>query len=310
MPFISVVIPVYNKQKYIKDSIQSVLNQNFDDFEIIIIDDGSTDHSVEILETLTDSKINLYKQSNHGVSYTRNKGVQLSSGKLIAFLDADDYWYPDHLQKIVKLYHQYPEAHFFATAYEVEYPGGLIKKFRLYHEPKSKLFSKFYQYIKGSPIFYTSNFAIKKDVYIKEKGFKENIHGEDTEFFYRLGYQYLLAYDSSITLRYKNQSENSLFAHYETDRKVLLLKELKEFEQKDKELKRILDLNRFAWVMEYKVLKKNGQAKELMKQISIENMNFFQRILLKTPGKILKILKRIQQFLIQNKIYLTPFEKS
>ncbi len=310
MPAVSVVIPVFNKQKYVENSLKSVLNQTFKDFEIIIIDDGSTDNSPRIIEKFTDRRIKFFKQSNQGVSYTRNKGVELSNSPLIAFLDADDYWYPFHLQTIIKLYKEFTQADFFATGYEVKYPGGLVKKFQFKPEKQERILEKFYRYIEGSPLFYTSNFAIKKDIFKKEKGFKTHIHGEDTEFFYRLGYHYRLAYNPSITLRYMNKTENSLFANYETDRKVIILNELKSIEAKDIYMKKMLDLNRFAWSLEYKVSGEYQKAIELVKQIDKKNLNFIQKILLKSPASVIKKLKRLQEFLIKNRIYISPFKKT
>lgn len=89
----SIIIPVYNVEKYLKKCIDSVLNQTYQDFEIIIVNDGSTDNSSQILNNYKDNdKIIIINQSNHGLSYSRNKGVEKSSGEYILFLDSDDYY--------------------------------------------------------------------------------------------------------------------------------------------------------------------------------------------------------------------------
>ena len=97
MPFFSVVIPLYNKENYIKQTLESVLCQTFQDFEIVVVDDGSTDDGVEVVKSLSDDRIILYQQPNKGASSARNYGVQVSSSPWVALLDADDIWYKDHL---------------------------------------------------------------------------------------------------------------------------------------------------------------------------------------------------------------------
>ena len=92
MPFFSIIIPLYNKEKFIENTIQSVLGQSFEDFELIVVNDGSTDTSLELVNKLKDKRIKTYSISNAGVSKARNFGIQKATSKLIVFLDADD-WY-------------------------------------------------------------------------------------------------------------------------------------------------------------------------------------------------------------------------
>ena len=100
---ISVVIPVYNGEKYLKECINSVLNQPYKDIEIIAINDGSKDNSVDILNKVaqTDKRLNVIDQKNHGVAYTRNKGIDIATGNYIVFLDQDDMWVTDFLTEDV-----------------------------------------------------------------------------------------------------------------------------------------------------------------------------------------------------------------
>lgn len=102
MPKISVIIPIYNKGNRLKTTIQSVLDQSYQDFELILINDGSTDHTEEIIEFYKaqyPSKISAYSQPNKGVSATRNFGITVSKGDYISFLDADDLYHHDFLQE-------------------------------------------------------------------------------------------------------------------------------------------------------------------------------------------------------------------
>lgn len=98
MPKVSVNIPCFNSEKYIKQTLQSVLNQTFEDFEIIAVNDGSTDRTEEIVKTFSDPRIKYYYQKNMGLSNTRNRQLALSSGDFIAFLDHDDIWMPEKLE--------------------------------------------------------------------------------------------------------------------------------------------------------------------------------------------------------------------
>lgn len=107
MPKISVVIPLYNKAFSIEKTLKTVLQQTFSDFEIVIINDGSTDNSAEIVESIKDCRVQLYHQENQGAAAARNFGIEKSNGNLIAFLDADDFWNPNHLEELYKLYEDF-----------------------------------------------------------------------------------------------------------------------------------------------------------------------------------------------------------
>ena len=120
MPFFSVVIPLYNKENHIEETIQSVLDQEFIDFEIIIINDGSTDNSEQKVFKFNDNRINYFYKNNEGVSIARNFGIEKANSNYICFLDADDYWYPNFLQEFHNLTKQHPEQKVFSCAIEVE----------------------------------------------------------------------------------------------------------------------------------------------------------------------------------------------
>jgi glycosyltransferase involved in cell wall biosynthesis len=102
---ISIVIPVYNAEKYIKECVCSVLNQSYANLELILINDGSKDNSLEIIKTLSneDSRIKIIDIDNNGVSNARNQGIFLASGKYIVFIDADDYITPDYISYMYNL---------------------------------------------------------------------------------------------------------------------------------------------------------------------------------------------------------------
>ncbi len=114
MPTISVIIPVYNGEKTIRETIESVLNQTFTDFELIVIDDGSQDKTVEIVSSIRDERLKIFSYPNSGVSISRNRGISHVSGEYISFIDADDLWTEDKLELQLKALQENPQA---AVAY-------------------------------------------------------------------------------------------------------------------------------------------------------------------------------------------------
>jgi GT2 family glycosyltransferase len=110
MPTISVVVPAYNAERTILETISSVLQQTYTDFELIVIDDGSTDQTIKLLETIFDPRLKVFSYSNGGLPVARNRGIARASGDYIAFLDADDLWTSDKLEFQLAALQGHPEA--------------------------------------------------------------------------------------------------------------------------------------------------------------------------------------------------------
>lgn len=134
---ISVVIPLYNKEASIAQSLKSVLSQEYDDFEVVIVDDGSTDGSVAVVEAINDPRIRLIKQENGGPSKARNTGVKNAKGEWILFLDADDELEPDALEYFANLIRKFSDFKFFCAPFydsigghkslSFQYIDGIVK---------------------------------------------------------------------------------------------------------------------------------------------------------------------------------------
>src|SRR4030042_3503317 len=107
-PKISVVIPAYNHQKYVGEAIQSVLDQTFQDFELIIINDGSTDHTEAEILKFKDERIRYYSQENRGLSAPLNRGIELARGEYFNFLPSDDAFFPDKLEAQLRIFEKNP----------------------------------------------------------------------------------------------------------------------------------------------------------------------------------------------------------
>lgn len=110
MPTISVIVPAYNAERTILKTIESVQKQSFSDFELIVINDGSTDRTLELLGTIKDPRIKTFSYSNGGLPVARNRGISHATGDFITFLDADDLWTPDKLELQLAALQQHPEA--------------------------------------------------------------------------------------------------------------------------------------------------------------------------------------------------------
>ncbi|MBQ8704676.1 MAG: glycosyltransferase family 2 protein [Bacteroidales bacterium] len=117
MPLYSIIIPLYNKAPYVRKAVESVVGQIFTDWELIVVDDGSTDGSSDIAASIHDDRIKLIRQGNAGVGAARNRGVAESVAPYLCFLDADDWWEPTFLEEMAGLIERHPGAGIYGTGY-------------------------------------------------------------------------------------------------------------------------------------------------------------------------------------------------
>jgi len=197
---LSVVIPLFNKAPYIERAIRSVLSQTHLPNEIIVVDDGSTDGGGEVVRAIADPRINLVRQENQGVSAARNRGIELSHGYLIAFLDADDFWRSEYLDEIMLLHQLFPTAGAFATAYGFLRKDGSIgyHKFDFLPPHESRgLFYFFFQGALGRQGITSSSVVIKKDIFEEIGRFKigETI-SEHRDMWLRIALHYPVAWSN------------------------------------------------------------------------------------------------------------------
>lgn len=123
MALFSIIMPLYNKALYVRKAIESVVDQTYKDWEMVVVDDGSTDDSANIVATIHDERIRLVRQANTGVSSARNQGVTISAREVpftppyLCFLDADDWWEPTFLEEMAALIERHPDAGIYGTGY-------------------------------------------------------------------------------------------------------------------------------------------------------------------------------------------------
>jgi glycosyltransferase involved in cell wall biosynthesis len=125
---ISVIVPLYNKGPYIERALNSILGQGFQDFEVIVVDDGSSDDGPVRVQAFTDPRIRLVRQPNGGPGAARNRGIAEAKGDLLAFLDADDAWMPDYLQSSVELLDQASPEVVSVTSGYIEFPKEISRE--------------------------------------------------------------------------------------------------------------------------------------------------------------------------------------
>lgn len=183
MPLVSVVMPVFNAETFVADSIASVLVQTYRRFELIIVDDGSTDRSAAIINGITDGRIQYHHQQNGGVSKARNRGVQQSQGELIAFLDSDDLWVPEKLAKQVAYLQSHEDVGVVYCWLQVLYPGKPLVALahRVSGNPR--------EIISDGYGLFPSATMLRREVFEKSGGFDEGFVGsefEDIELSVRL----------------------------------------------------------------------------------------------------------------------------
>ena len=308
MPVISVVIPVYNKEKFIENTIYSVLNQTLSDFELIIVDDSSTDKSLSIIDSIKDKRIKTYSIKNSGVSKSRNYGVEKSTSNLIAFLDADDLWKNNHLEQLYKLYLENPNCGMYAMSYIKNINFKSYKKSYFGLSNFSGILENFFTSSSVDCIASSSSVMIPLNVFKKINGFNENLKKrEDTALWIKIALNYKIAFSTITTVEIViNEHGNHLSKSHENPWCFFDL--FKFQEQNNVDLKKFLDLNRFSEAINFKLNKEHNNFKIITKSINYRNLNFKQKILIKTPFRILLFLKKIQSYLLKKNIYITTFK--
>lgn len=203
----SVVIPLYNKGRYVRETIDSVLQQTYSNFEIIVVDDGSSDDGPSIIDEINDARIKLIRQPNGGVSRARNRGIDSTTGDIVTFLDADDWYGPYYLETVATLAVQHPEVVFFGCAYHRAVghaPSDLAKQ-----PPRSLpviLQQNYYELLRRHhPGVHTSSVAVRREhLAAMQPCFPiGESHGEDQDLWFRLSEKYPLLYCSVPLVGYR-----------------------------------------------------------------------------------------------------------
>ncbi len=208
---ISVVIPLYNKVQSIQKTLDSVLSQTYQNFEILVVDDGSTDGSAEVaeemLKTFCPSSIvfRLIRKSNGGVSSARNEGILAAKGEYIAFLDADDLWHPEYLETLSRLIQDYPDAAIYGIGY-TKLDGDEIPHGMECSTARGEIKDVWNNY----PDCWTGSSSSSSRVRLIEAGMFDvrMAYGEDIDMWWRLLLSGKGVYDNKILAFYRQDTEN------------------------------------------------------------------------------------------------------
>ena len=312
MPLISIVVPLYNKERFIKETLDSVFNQSFTDYEIIIVNDGSTDSSVFIVNAIEDQRITVLSNQNKGVSHARNFGISKANSDLIALLDGDDLWEPNHLENLYNLYEKFPDCGLYATAYNKKYFNGEKIK-ASYNGLAKEYFGIIEDYFSASikdGIVWTSAVLIPMKTFKKVGVFDEEMRsGQDTDLWIRIALKDSVAF-SSIASSNKIILAPKYHLSYSINRidRLKLFEKFKAVELPTTSFKKYMDLNRFSVAIERKIAKDYINYRRLRNGIDPLNLNFKQRIILNMPSILIGLLKRLQNTLLRCNIYLSPFK--
>lgn len=228
---ISVVIPAYNAGKHIVEAIQSILEQDYPAFEIIVVDDGSTDNTREAVKLFSEENIIYLFQENSGPSKARNNGILKSAGDFIAFLDADDVWYPNHLLDAVTFFRKSKNVFWFSSAFNRKHYNSKVNARDI--KSQTRIVDYFRQSLRRSFI-HTSAIVIHREVFKSTGLFNENwMLGEDLNLWVRIALQFpQIGYNTnpgsvfrktegSLTFNKKNYDlKNTLKVIYFTNKEV------------------------------------------------------------------------------------------
>ena len=295
----SVIIPLYNKGPYLSKALASVIAQTFRDFELIVVDDGSTDDSFKVAQDVlkdADVKHQLIRQENTGVSMARNNGVMAASGDYICFLDADDWWAPSFLERMDWLIHEYPDAGIYGTNYYVVKNGrqricvttaetGYINYCRAYAE-------------KLQMPLWTGAVSIPRSVFCETGGFKPHLKlGEDFDLWIRIALFHKVAFLNE-PLAYYFQDSNPMWrgTGHLTDPKVHMLWNLdylSEEEKKNPDYKQLIDnLRTYSLLPYYLSDRYRKDAKQELAKVDWKKQPRKTRSLFRYPIWLLKLRRR------------------
>ena len=310
MPRFSVVISVYNKAPFIAATLDSVLAQTIQDFEIVLLNDGSTDESEAILKGYTsDPRVRLYSEENKGAAAGRNYVIQKAVGNYVALLDADDYWKPNYLEEHTRLIEKYPNEAVFATNSEVISKGKTIaRQFSVAIDTAEDMVVDYFEASYLDSILHSSTTVIKREAFDEVGLYNPAIRsGQDTDLYVRLGLKYPVVFSPKVCVQYL-VIENSLFRTSKKLSHKPTFEAYEQFEADNSGLKKFLDLSRYSLCIIAKLEGNKEGFTRHYEKIDPANLNKKQRFLLRQSQKNLKQLLRLKNSISQLGIKLSAFK--
>ena len=210
-PKISVIMSVYNGEKYLREAIESILNQTFTDFEFMIVNDGSTDNSLKIIKIYNDERIGIINnEKNIGLTKSLNKALKQAKGEYIARQDADDVSLPNRFEMQVKYLESHPEVVLLGTSfYLIDETGEITEKYVVLAKPTIKDLIKENQFSHGSVV-------VKKEIVDKLGGYNELFrYSQDYELWLRIAECYEVRNLTQVLCKIRSHNENIRFMNWQ-----------------------------------------------------------------------------------------------
>lgn len=280
----SIIIPVYNKAQFIVEALDSIRAQIYKDYEIIIIDDGSTDDLDSTLKLYPETIV--LKQKNAGVSVARNNGIKIAKGDFVTFLDADDRWGKNHLQVLSDLIDKYPKEKYFATSHTVTTVDGksTISSDTLVGYEKDFVCKNVFKILNdvSDSVLHTNSMCINRCLLIDNDLFFEPGEriGEDTDLWLRVGLSNSIVISKEPTTFYRREfstatkvTTNSLTWIFA--RRVSKLSSHDYEPEVWKECNKLLDRYKMKCSRDYLILKERRKAKEVLRTVKYRNFKYF-----------------------------------
>lgn len=301
-PTISIIIPAYNAAATILETLDSVFQQTFSDFEVLVINDGSTDQTLDLLQTIEDKRLQIFDYENRGVSVARNRGISYARGEFIAFLDADDLWSPDKLELQFAALQEHPEA---GVAYSWNY---------FQYETPEKSYAETSNSFQGNVyadlliknfIQNGSNPLIRKEAIASVGLFDPTLKScQDWDYYLRLAQNWPFVLVPKVQVIYR-QSPNSSSSNIEVMKYYLFLLINRTFESVPQELKPLKNQS-LSWAYQYIAEHYLKSQSATLQQVFLAGINLFKTIYLH-PSHLLEEYTQslIRMFLKQLFLRLT-----
>jgi glycosyltransferase involved in cell wall biosynthesis len=309
MPKFSVVISVFNKEKYIAETLKSVLAQTFTDFEVVILNDGSTDNSEAEILKFKDPRIRYFSKENQGASAGRNFTIQQAEANYIALMDADDYWYPFYLEEQNRLLTEFPNESVFATATEIKRNRKTFKNsYSTQTFGKDSILVDYFQASQLDSVLLSISTVLKKNIFENVGWYDPKIKsGEDTDLYVRIGLKYKVVFSPKVCATYIIR-KNSLFQSVKNLEEKANFEAYEIFEKDNPALKKFLDLNRYSLCILAKLEGNKEAFQKNFQKIDQENLSKKQQFLLRQNKTILKYLSKTKDNLEKLGLRLGTFK--
>lgn len=309
MPKFSVVIAVFNKGKYIADTLKSVLAQTFTDFEVVILNDGSTDTSESEILKFNDPRIRYFSKENSGASAARNFTIQQANAEFIALMDADDYWYPFYLEAQNEQLKNFPNESVFATATEIKRNGKTFSNsYSIKTIGKDSVVVDYFEASQLDSVLLSISTVLKKDVFENVGWYNPKIKsGEDTDLYVRIGLKYKVIFSPKVCATYVVR-KNSLFQSVKKLEEKANFEAYEIYEKENSALKKFLDLNRYSLCVLAKIEGNKAAFQKNFQKINQENLSKKQQFLLRQNKTILKYLSKTKDNLEKLGLRLGTFK--